>query len=96
MLSNLIYKDKIKYEQAIMTNDSNTYSYEKAIEIEGLRIKGQYKYTTSGEGDSVTSSVVYRTKIKIPKHSKLNGHIVMESVKINSILSEAGYLNYVK
>lgn len=96
MLNSLLYRDELKYEEAIRENDTNTFSYKRAVTIQGLRVKGQYKYTSGKDGDSITSSVVYRTKIKIPKHSKINGHEVMESVRVDSILSDAGYLNYVK
>lgn len=91
-----IYRDKVKYEKVKTENDSNTFSREPAIEIDALRLKGNYKFTTGKDGDSVTSSVVIRTKVKIPKHSKLDGHEVMESVRVDSPLPNAGYLNYLK
>ena len=44
----------------------------------------------------MSSNIVYRTKVKIPKHSKLDGHEVMESIRVDSAFSNAGFLNYVK
>lgn len=96
MLDSLIYRDKIKYEQYVAESDSNTFSYKAPVEIIGLRLRGQYKFSTSANGDSTSSNIVYRTKIKIPKHSKLDGHEVMESVRVDSAFADAGYLNYVK
>lgn len=96
MLDSLIYRDKIKFEQYVAENDSNTFSYKPPVEIMGLRLRGQYKFSTGKDGDSTSSNIVYRTKIKIPKHSKLDGHEVMESVRVDSSLPNAGYLNYVK
>jgi len=91
-----IYKDDIRYEEAMTESDTNTFGLKQAVVIKGLRLKGHYQFTTSGNGDSVTSSIVYRTKIKIKKNSKLNGHVVMESVRVDSILDDAGYINYCK
>ena len=91
-----IYKDKVSYEAVRKENDTNTFSREPVVFLDALRLKGQYKFTTGKDGDSVTSSVVIRTKEKIPKHSKLDGHEVMESVRVDSPLPNAGYLNYLK
>lgn len=91
-----IYKDTVKYERVRSENSSNTYTREPAVEIKALRLKGNYSFTTGENGDTVTSSVVIRTKEKIPKHSKLDGHEVMESVRVDSPLPNAGYLNYLK
>lgn len=95
-LDKLIYRDTIKYQEFIAENDSNTSVLKPAASIRGLRLKGHYTFTQSESGDSATSDIVYRTKEKIPKHSKLDGHIVVESVRVDSHLPDAGYLNYCK
>lgn len=96
VLDRLIYRDNLKYEQYIAESDSNTFSYKAPVYIKGLRLKGQYKFSTGKDGDSVSSNIVYRTKVKIPKHSKIDGHEVMESVAVDSAFGNAGFLNYVK
>jgi hypothetical protein len=64
--------------------------------IKGLRVKGSIKVVHDKGGDSTTCSIVYRTADKLVVGSKLNGREIMESVKIDSFLPNAGYLNYVK
>lgn len=91
-----IYKDKVRYERVRMENDSNTHTLDQPVIIDALRLKGNYSVTTSESGDSVTCSVVIRTKEKIPKYSRLDGHEVVDSVRVDSILKNAGYINYLK
>lgn len=88
--------DDIKYEKCVTESKTNTPSLLAPVVIKGLRVRGNIKVTHSDNGDSTTCTIVYRTAEKIPAHSKLNGHEVMESVKINAFGRNVGYLNYVK
>ena len=92
----LLLRDKILYEQLDYNSDTNTPFLLAPVEIDGMRLKGSIKTTTSENGDSTTSSIVYRTGIKITVGSKLDGHTVMDSVKINSFGKYEHYLNYCK
>lgn len=90
------YED-IKYEQYIAESKSNTPHLLPAVYIKGLRLKnGRVKVSTSKDGDTSTCSIVYKTKEKINKHSKLNGREVVESVKLSTFGIYDAYLNYVK
>lgn len=93
---NSMLRDDLKYEQASMNTETNTKLFLSPVMIKGLRVKGSIKVVHSESGDSTTCSIVYRTKDKLVVGSKLNGREIMESVKINSFVSDAGYLNYVK
>lgn len=91
-----ILRDELKYEEASRNTETDTKILLAPVMIKGLRVKGSVKVTHSESGDSTTCSIVYRTKDKLVIGSKLNGREIMESVKINSFLPDAGYLNYVK
>jgi hypothetical protein len=93
---NSMLREDLNYEQASMNTDTNTKLYLAPKIIKGLRVKGSIKVVHSESGDSTTCTIVYRTKDKLVVGSKLNGREIMESVKINSFVSDAGYLNYVK
>lgn len=95
-LDKFIYTDTVKYEQYIAQSDTGVSRLEKAVEINGLILKGHYSYSTGKDGETVSSNFTIRTKIKIPKKSKLNGHEVMDSVRVDSLLEDAGYINYCK
>lgn len=93
---NSILREDLRYEQATYNTETDTKILLSPVIIKGLRVKGSIKVTHSEGGDSTTCSIVYRTKDKLVIGSKLNGREIMESVKINSFLPDAGYLNYVK
>lgn len=90
---------KLDYEEYNGVSNSQMPLYKEAIQIEGIRLKGQIKVITSDNGDSTTCNIVYKTKQKIIPLSKLNGRTVMECVPVNALwISEnnAGYLSYVR
>lgn len=91
-----IYRDKVKYERARFENDTNTFVFDPPVMIDALILKGHYSVTHSESGDSVSSTLVIRTPEKLVKHSKLDGREVMDSVRVDSIIQGAGYLNYLK
>lgn len=96
MINELIYKDTIKYQKYTAQSDTGTPVISSPIEIKGLILRGHYTFSTNKDGESVSSNFVVRTSEKIPKYSKLNGHEVMDSVRVDSIIKDAGYLNYCK
>ena len=91
-----ILKEDLRYEEASYNTKTDTKILLAPVVIKGLRVKGSIKVTHSEGGDSTTCSIVYRTAEQLVVGSKLNGREIMESVKINSFLHDAGYLNYVK
>ena len=91
-----ILTQSLKYEERNYDSKTNSKILLPPVYIKGLRVKGNIKVSHSKDGDTTTCSIVYRTAIKIPEGSKLNGREVMESVPINSIIPNSGYLNYVK
>ena len=95
-MNDMLLRDTLIYEQLDYNSDTGTPFHLAPVEIKGLRLKGSTKVTTSQSGDSTTSSIVFRTAIKIPTGSKLDGHTVMDSVKINSFGKYVHYLNYCK
>ena len=96
MLDELVYKDNITYQQYVAQSDTGVSRLNSPVTIKGLILKGHYTFTTGKDGENVSSNFVVRTKSKIPKHSKLNGHEVMDSIRIDSITPGAGFLNYCK
>ena len=92
----LLYKDSIKLRLFSAESDSNTSSLGPVQNIMGLRLKGHYSFTTGTGGDSSSTSIVYRIRDKIPKKSTLDGHVVMDCVRVDSHLPDAGYLCYCK
>lgn len=80
----------------VNTSDTGVKKLAKPVEIRGLRCKGYNKVTTSKDGETVTSSVIFRTPDKIVVGSKLDGHTVMDCVAIDSFADAAGYLSYCK
>ena len=95
-MNDMLLRDTLIYEQLDYNSDTNTSFLLAPVEIKGLRLKGSTKVTTSQSGDSTTSSIVFRTAIKITKDSKINGYTVMDSVKINCFGNYEHYLNYCK
>lgn len=86
----------LKYKEFIGLSDSNVPLYNNVEDIMGLRIKGQTKVVHTEDGDEVTCSIVYRTDEKLVAKSLIDGHEIMESVPINGLMLNTGYLNYVK
>lgn len=90
------YED-IKYEQYVAESKSNTPHLLSPVIIKGLRLKGgKISVSHSDSGDTTTCSIVYKTKNKIPVHSKLNGREVVECVKLHTFGVYEAYLNYVR
>lgn len=86
----------IKYREYDGLSDSNVPLYKPATDIKGLRIKGQTKVVHTEDGDQVTCTIVYRTDDQLVPKSMLDGHEIMESVPVNALMLDTGYLNYVK
>lgn len=96
MFDELVYKDDIKYERYIAQSDTGVSSIASPVVIKGLILKGHYSYNTDTGGESVSSNFTIRTKEKIPKKSKLNGHEVMDCIRVDSIFDDSGYISYCK
>lgn len=92
------FKD-IKYEEYNGLTASNQPSYKSAVNIKGLRLKGQIKVTTSDDGDSTTCSICYKTQVEVKPLSKIEGRTVVDCTPVNALWvdeDKAGYLVYVK
>lgn len=95
-LFSAFYND-LEYKEFDGLTDTNTgVVYKNPVKIKGLRIKGQTKVIHTEDGDQVTCTIVYRTDDKLVPMSLLEGHEIMESVPINALMLDTGYLNYVK
>lgn len=90
------YYKKYKYREYDGLSDSNVPLYKPVVEIGALRKSGQTKVVHTEDGDQVSCNIVYRTDDQLVEHSMLDGHEIMESVPINALMLDTGYLNYVK
>lgn len=96
MLYDNLYKETIKYKEFQGKSESGTNKFGDVQEIPCLRLKGYRKVTVGSDGDSVSTSIQYRTPFKLVKGSKLGEYEVMESVAVDSPLPNAGFINYLK
>ena len=88
-----LFRD-LEYRECTGSTDENTpIVSEDAVMIKGMRLKGQLKYTHSEDGDSTTTSIVYKTLTEVKPFSLLEGREVMECVPLSM---SNGYKVYVK
>lgn len=90
------YWQPLKYEEFIKLESNGTPKYKDAVIVKGLRLSGRLKITHTESGDITDSSVIYKTKEKLIKGSKLEDREIMERVRVEAFGLDAGYLNYLK
>lgn len=95
MFDNIYYEDLV-YEEYNGLNDSNTESWKEPVNIKGLRLKGSIKVTHSSDGDSTTSSLVFKTKDKLIPKSRIDGREIIDCVPVPGLGINCGYMSYTK
>lgn len=95
MFENTYYEDLV-YEEYNGLNDSNTESWKEPTNIKGLRLKGSIKVTHSSDGDSTTSSLVFKTKDRLIPKSRIDGREIIDCVPVPGLGINCGYMSYTK
>jgi len=95
MFDNIYYEDLI-YEEYNGLNDSNTESWKEPTSIKGLRLKGSIKVTHGSDGDSTTSSLVFKTKNRLIPKSRIDGREIIDCVPVPGLGINCGYMSYTK
>lgn len=90
------FHQNLTYKRFVGLTPSDTALYDSEVTVKGLRVKGQIKVVHSEDGDTTTCTICYRTQQQLVPKSLLEGREIMESVPINALGLDTGYLNYVK
>ena len=88
----------LKYQEYMGKGDSGQEIFDKETTIKGIRLKGQYKVTNDGDGDTTTANIAYKIDREIPIGSKLENRVVVDCYQVNGLFlqGKCGYIAYVK
>ena len=88
----------LEYREYMGKTDSGQEKYGMATTIKGIRLKGQYKVTNDGDGDTTTANISYKVDRKLTIGGKLEGRVVVDCYPVNGLFlqGKCGYIAYVK
>lgn len=90
----ILFLKDLKYKKYLGKNDSGQGVYDDETTIKGIRVKGHYKETNNGDGDTTTANIEYKTEKPIPVHSKLENREVVDCYAVNCLWFEEGTCGY--
>lgn len=91
-----LYKDTVILERYLGTTDTNYPLWHEPEEVKALILGGSNQLVYNKAGDLVSSGIKYRLPFEIAEQSKIDGHVVVSCIRVDSILDAAGYLVRVK